>query len=61
MNSSAFEFLDSPSSTSALTYKIQLASNVSGQTSSVNRWHNDLDSNTRIRGVSTITVMEVAG
>jgi hypothetical protein len=61
MVSSAINFLDSPSTTSATTYKIQLASNVSGQTASVNRWVSDLDSATRPRGVSTITVMEIAG
>lgn len=60
MTSSAFEFLDSPASTSTLTYKLQLASNVSGQTVAVNRWVNDLDSPTRVRGVSTITLMEIA-
>lgn len=60
MTSSAFEFLDSPSSTASLTYKLQLASNVSGQTVAVNRWVNDIDNATRVRGVSTITLMEIA-
>ncbi len=61
MMSSGFQFLDSPATVAALTYKIQLCTNVSGQTASVNRWVTDTDNNSRIRGVSTITVMEVAG
>jgi hypothetical protein len=60
MFSSAVNFLDSPSSTSAQTYKIQLSSNVSGQPVAVNYWVYDVDNATRVRGVSTITVMEIA-
>lgn len=60
MVSSAINFLDSPATTSATTYKMQVASNVGGQTVAVNAWQNDLDSTSRVRGVSTITVMEVA-
>lgn len=48
-----FNFLDSPATTSATTYKIQAA--VSSATGYVNRGFTD------VRGISTITLMEVAG
>jgi hypothetical protein len=50
-------FLDSPSTTSSTTYKIQTWSN---NTVYVNRTSNDIDDGTRSRGASTITVMEIA-
>ena len=53
--SASHSFLDSPSSTSALTYKIQWK-NSSG-TTYLGRYHSNNDNN----GSSTITVMEVAG
>jgi hypothetical protein len=53
-------FLDSPASTSALTYVVQLA-NPQSQTTFVNRGTTDTDNNGFARGVSTITLMEVAG
>jgi len=52
-------FLDSPSSTSELTYKIQVRDDTSGVR--VNAAPGDSDSNTYARAVSTITLMEVAG
>ena len=52
-------FLDSPSSTSELTYKIQVRDDTDGVR--VNAAPGDSDSNTYARAVSTITVMEVAG
>jgi hypothetical protein len=52
----SFCFLDSPASTSALTYKIRAIA-FSGQTVAVNRRGNDLADG----GSSSITVMEVAG
>ena len=61
MESSALDFLDSPATTSAVTYKIQIASNVNGQMAAVNRWTDDTNTADRPRGVSTITLMEVAG
>jgi hypothetical protein len=61
MVSSAINFLDSPSSTSSTTYKIQLASNSAGFLASINRTGGDADNVFVPRGVSTITVMEVAG
>ena len=54
----AASFLDSPSSTSTLTYKMQLKSSASG-TVYMNRTSDDSDNSTRARGSSTITVMEV--
>ena len=53
--SASHSFLDSPSSTSALTYKIQWK-NSSG-TTYLGRYHSNNDNN----GSSTITVMEIAG
>jgi hypothetical protein len=55
----AVEFLDSPSTTSATTYKIQARTESS--TLYVNRSGTDTDSATYPRVVSSITVMEVAG
>jgi len=53
-------FFDSPSSTSSLTYKLQLASSASG-TVYMNRTSDDTDNFTRARGASTITAFEIAG
>ena len=52
-------FLDTPSSTSSLTYKIQANNN--GATTYINRTGTDSDSNSYSRQVSTITLMEIAG
>jgi hypothetical protein len=51
-------YLDSPSTTSSVTYKIQVRGYNSGV--SVNRTPNDTDANVSARPVSTITVMEIA-
>ena len=51
-------FLDSPSTTSACTYKVTAQS--SGNNLYVNRQEDDTDSNDYARGVSHITVMEVS-
>ena len=58
-----FTYLDSPSSTSALTYGVRLDNTDNGsQTVYLNRSPTDTDSNvTFVRAASTITVMEVAG
>ena len=53
------QFLDSPATTSATTYKIQVSSNTNGQIVYINRSSADFDSIGQFRGVSTITVMEV--
>ena len=54
-------FLDSPSTTSATTYKITMRSNSSGQIVAVNRTQDDADGASTSRGTSTITLMEIAG
>jgi hypothetical protein len=56
----AVDFLDSPATTSATTYKVQIRSNTAN-TVSVNRSITDPDAGTTHRTVSTITIMEVAG
>ena len=54
-----FNFLDSPSTTSSTTYKIQVYGfNV---TQYVNRMVTDTDSGVSPRNISTITVMEIKG
>ena len=52
------QVLDSPATTSATTYKIQMR--VSGDTGCVGRTGNDDDSANRPRFASTITLMEIA-
>ena len=56
-------FLDSPSTTSATTYKVQLTTESSGNTGEVyvNRSGEDADNVQNARTVSSITVMEVSG
>ena len=55
-------FLDSPNTTSATTYKVQLAETRNeGGTVYVNRQNSDSDDVQVPRGISTITVMEIAG
>ena len=54
-------FLDSPSSTSALTYQIQFASPYGASTAYINRPH-DFSNNTYAQSsTSTITLMEIKG
>lgn len=53
-------FLDSPSTTSATTYKIQLRTNNASFAACVNRGVTDTDSSAFARAVSSITVMEIA-
>jgi len=56
-------FLDSPSTTSATTYKVQMLTEPSGNTGYgyLNRSGGDIDNNQHGRYSSSITVMEVAG
>ena len=54
-------FLDSPSTTSATTYKIQMRSLNSGRNFYLNRHQADSDGVGSPRTASSITVMEVAG
>jgi hypothetical protein len=51
-------FLDSPATTSSVTYKLQGATDSAG-TFFINRTSNDTNSITGTRGASTITLMEV--
>ena len=57
MASTAFNYLDSPSTTSLLTYKIQFSANAG--TVYVNRTFTDSDAATFPRGTSSITLMEI--
>jgi hypothetical protein len=61
MQNPSVQVLDSPATTSAVTYKVQVSSNVSSQTVYVNRSQTDTDSSGFARTASTITLMEVAG
>lgn len=51
-------FIDAPNTTSAVTYKIQTNSNGIVY---INRSSNDADDARRLRGVSSLTVTEIAG
>ena len=59
LKSTSGTFLDSPSSTSALTYKIQGYSTESAATVYVNRSQTDSDDASYERTVSSITALEV--
>lgn len=59
MNAIPINYLDSPASTSALTYAIEIASHSTGAVY-LNRSGTDTDGVTFSRGSSTITLMEVA-
>jgi hypothetical protein len=52
-------YMDSPATTSSVTYDIELASNTSGSVF-VNRSSTDTDSATFARAASSIILMEVA-
>ena len=56
----AITFLDSPSTTSASTYKVQMASVLNGNQSVINRSNGDPDNTNSGRSISTITLMEIA-
>ena len=58
--SGSIVFLDSPSTTSATTYKVQMRTQGAG-TVYVNRSPTDADNADAGRGISVITVMEVSG
>ena len=60
LNSAVWKFLDSPSSTSALTYKIQFASAHNSHVVYINRPQSTDNEAYIIYGSSTITVQEVA-
>jgi len=57
---SSFNFLDSPSTTSATTYKIQYQNGgAGGGNCRINRSYNDANNNDSARTASTITLMEI--
>lgn len=60
-NSMSNTFLDSPATTSAVTYKLQLVSGYSGQTVFVNRSYGEDNAIYAGRTPSSITVMEISG
>ena len=57
----AFTFLDSPATTSATTYKVQICSSYGSSPVVINRSITDTDASDRARTASSITVMEIAG
>ena len=63
MHTESATFLDSPSTTSATTYKVQWCQTYGGSSDGfyLNRSQQDTDNNDRARAASSITVMEVAG
>jgi len=59
-NTFIYSFLDSPASTSALTYQFY-ANNDNGNSLFINRSSNDSDATVGKRGISTVTLLEVSG
>ena len=55
-----FEYLDSPATTSAITYTVQIAPNYNSGNLYINRYTNDTDAAYIPRTVSTLTIMEIA-
>jgi hypothetical protein len=55
-----FNFLDSPATTSAITYGVKIQG-AAATTVYVNRRSSDTDTGTNARSTSTITLMEIAG
>ena len=55
------QHLDSPSTTSSVTYKLQVKAYTSGRALHINKVHNDSDDAAVGRSASSITVMEVSG
>ena len=60
MESYCMEFLDSPSTTSSVTYKLQYSVASTSYTVTLNRAHSDGDNTYYGRGPSTITAKEIA-
>jgi len=58
--SASIQFLDSPSTTSATTYKIQIFSPYNSEPFVINSSNSTADQNYIFAGTSTITVMEIA-
>ena len=60
LNTSSMTFLDSPATTSLLTYKVQARHDING-TMYINRSGSDSDADYGLRGISTLTIMEIGG
>jgi len=58
--SAAMQFLDSPATTSSTTYGLNIGNSYGSATVCVNQSQEDSNSSARTRGISTITVMEIA-
>ena len=54
-------YLDSPSTTSQINYKVAFSNELSSSTFAVNKSMGDANSIVGVRSISTITAMEVAG
>jgi hypothetical protein len=54
-------YLDSPATTSSVTYKVQVKSFSGSEAVYINRTQDDADNGDRLRSVSNITLMEVSG
>ena len=61
LNGVSHTYLDSPATTSAITYKVQFASTNGGTAATVNAPYQTENDVYIIGGTSTITVMEIAG
>ena len=61
MNSIAMQFLDSPNTTSSITYQVYGLDEGGSTPININLSSSDTDGPSRGRGVSTITVMEIQG
>ena len=60
LNNQGVHYLDSPNTTSEVTYKLQVAMHNNSSNVYVNRSSADANSDGTVRGTSNITVMEVA-
>tara|TARA_X000001036_G_scaffold196315_1_gene184970 strand:+ start:750 stop:1268 length:519 start_codon:yes stop_codon:yes gene_type:complete len=60
MKNTGFNFLDTPNTTSAITYKVFVISQYNNQTVNINRTYNTTNNLFDQGGCSTITAMEVA-
>lgn len=61
INGVSHSYLDSPATTSQITYKVQFANTSGGVAATINAPHNTDNFNYIIGGTSSITVMEIAG
>lgn len=56
----SFEYLDSPATSSAITYSVQIAPNFTNNNIYINYYSNDTDASYIPRACSTLTIMEIA-